>query len=140
MTVESPYAGFIERVFARIIDSVVLIPIGILARLLASAAPGLKLPLLLPTVVGFFYFAYMESSRHQATVGKLVMKLKVTDLQGGRISFARAVGREFARITNVITLGIGYLMVIWTGRKQALHDMLSDCVVRKAGAVETPVS
>jgi hypothetical protein len=50
------------------------------------------------------YFAVLESSAHQATLGKLAVGLIVTDAQGQRISFGRAVGRKFSKVLSQMTL------------------------------------
>jgi uncharacterized RDD family membrane protein YckC len=76
------------------------------------------------------YYAWMESSSHQGTLGKMALGLIVTDLEGRRITFARASGRYFAKIiTGLIPLGIGYMMAGFTEKKQALHDMIASCLV-----------
>jgi len=86
-------------------------------------------------VLVWLYFAMMESSVYQATLGKMALGLQVTDRQGNRIGFARASGRFFGKIVSGMILLIGYMMAGWTERKQALHDMLADTlVVRKPGA------
>ena len=77
------------------------------------------------------YFALMESSAKQATLGKMVLNLKVTDMNGGKISFSRASARYFGKIVSVMTLTIGYIMAGVTEKKQALHDMMADCLVVK---------
>jgi uncharacterized RDD family membrane protein YckC len=81
-------------------------------------------------VVTWLYHAWMESSEWQATFGKRVLGLVVTDLAGQRISFGRATARHFSKIiTNMIPLAIGYLMAGFTEKKQALHDMIAGCLV-----------
>jgi uncharacterized RDD family membrane protein YckC len=80
-------------------------------------------------IASWLYSALLQSSSRQATVGKIALNLIITDEAGNRISFARASGRYFAGILNVLTLGIGYLMVIWTPKKQALHDRIAGTVV-----------
>jgi uncharacterized RDD family membrane protein YckC len=80
-------------------------------------------------IVGWLYYALMESSSKQATLGKIVVGLKVTDLNGNRISFGRATGRFFGKILSGIILLIGYLMVLWTEKKQTLHDMMAGTLV-----------
>jgi uncharacterized RDD family membrane protein YckC len=78
----------------------------------------------------WLYYAYFESSEWQATVGKKVLNLVVTDLNGNRVSFARASGRFFAKIlSGFIPLGIGYILAGITEKKQALHDMIAGCLV-----------
>lgn len=78
---------------------------------------------------GWLYWAGMESSTYQATLGKMALGLKVTDLAGNRISFARASGRYFGKILSSMILLIGYIMAGFTERKQALHDMLAGTLV-----------
>lgn len=81
---------------------------------------------------GWLYFAMMESSAWQATLGKKALGLEVTDLTGRRISFARASGRHFGKIiTNLIPLFIGYILAGFTEKKQAVHDMIAGCLVLK---------
>ncbi len=86
-------------------------------------------------IVFFFgswlYEALMESSSYQATLGKMVLGLKVTDLYGNRISFGRATGRHFAKWVSAAIFFIGYIMVGLTERKQGLHDLLAGTLVRR---------
>jgi uncharacterized RDD family membrane protein YckC len=80
----------------------------------------------------WLYEALMESSSYQATLGKMIFGMKVTDLGGNRISFERATGRHFAKILSAMILGIGYIMVGVTERKQGLHDLLAGTLVRRS--------
>lgn len=84
---------------------------------------------LLGLILTIGYFVLMESSHWQATVGKRVCKLRVTDLDGRRISIARALGRYLGKFVSAFILGIGFLMVGWTRRKQGLHDVMADTLV-----------
>jgi uncharacterized RDD family membrane protein YckC len=78
----------------------------------------------------WLYFALLESGPVQATFGKRIMGLKVTDMAGERISFGRASGRFFGKlITGMIPFGIGYMMAGFTDRKQALHDLIAGTLV-----------
>ena len=78
----------------------------------------------------WLYFAYLESGEKQATWGKQMLGLYVTDLSGSRITFGRASGRFFAKIiSGLIPLAIGYIIAGFTERKQALHDMIASCLV-----------
>ena len=82
------------------------------------------------TVITWLYYAWMESSPSQGTLGKMAMGLIVTDMQYRPVSFARASGRFFAKfITGLIPLCIGYIMAGFTAKKQALHDMIASCLV-----------
>jgi uncharacterized RDD family membrane protein YckC len=79
----------------------------------------------------------MESSPQQATLGKMALGLKVTDLQGERLSFARATGRYFGKIVSSLILFVGFMMAGWTEKKQALHDIMAGTlVVKKQTEVE----
>lgn len=77
----------------------------------------------------WLYEAFMESSSYQATLGKMIFGMKVTDLDGKRISFERATGRHFAKWLSTMILFIGYIMVGFTERKQGLHDLLAGTLV-----------
>jgi uncharacterized RDD family membrane protein YckC len=151
----SPYAGFWLRFLAYIIDSVLAgIVFGIFALLVVaivgigyfrtifenmngedSTVPVAFISLILlasafSVVITWVYYAWMESSPHQGTLGKMALGLIVTDPQGRPISFARASGRFFAKIvTGMIPFGIGYIMAGFTEKKQALHDMIAGCLV-----------
>ena len=81
---------------------------------------------------GWLYFALMESSANQATLGKMAIGIKVTDMSGRRIGFGQATGRYFGKILSSMILLIGYIMAAFTEKKQALHDMLAGCLVVKA--------
>ncbi|TXI77804.1 MAG: RDD family protein [Dokdonella sp.] len=141
------HAGFWRRFAAYTLDSFILmVPMllifGLLVYMSFRAAmsgegPGGLIILLyflayIGAIVGsWLYFAKFESGANQATPGKRIMGLKVTDISGERIRFGRATGRFFGKIvTGIIPFGIGWMLAGWTGRKQALHDMMaSTCVV-----------
>ncbi len=80
-------------------------------------------------LMGIAYFAGLESSSMQATLGKKALGMVVTDLSGNRISFLRAMGRYFAKIISGVILCIGYIMVAFTERRQGLHDMIAGTLV-----------
>jgi len=80
--------------------------------------------------VTWLYFAGMESSERQATFGKSLMALRVTNVEGQRISFCHATGRFFAKIVSgMIPFAIGYIMAAFTAKKQALHDLIAGTLV-----------
>lgn len=81
--------------------------------------------------VAWIYFAAMESSGMQATLGKAFMGLYVTDLQGRRATFLRTSARHWTKFLSTAIFFIGYLMAIIPPRHQGLHDMLSGCLVLK---------
>jgi uncharacterized RDD family membrane protein YckC len=89
---------------------------------------------LLFLLVHWLYYALLESSPWQATPGKRALHLRVTDLEGRRVSFNRASFRAVGKSVSDVTYGIGFLMAGVTRRKQALHDYLAGCLVVR----ETP--
>ncbi|MGC1290578.1 MAG: RDD family protein [Candidatus Acidiferrales bacterium] len=149
------YAGFWLRFVAYVIDSLILsVVVGLIILILIFTTglaaflrnlpenpnPGLFFQgtffvALLLLCVGAFagvwlYYACMESSRYQGTLGKMALGLIVTDMQCRPVSFARASGRFFAKlITGLIPFFIGYIMAGFTAKKQALHDMIASCLV-----------
>lgn len=142
------YGGFWIRVVAAIIDAillrVVVAPVGMifgglgLAGGMMGGIPHMGLGLLgggvtivLLVFGSWLYEAFMESSSYQATLGKMILGMKVTGLNGNRISFGRATGRHFAKWISGMILCIGYIMVGFTERKQGLHDLLAGTLVRR---------
>ncbi|MBK6765569.1 MAG: RDD family protein [bacterium] len=77
----------------------------------------------------WLYFAFMESSASRGTLGKMAVGLQVIDRNGDTVTFARATGRYFGKILSGMIMGIGYIMAAFTGKKQALHDILADTYV-----------
>ena len=77
----------------------------------------------------WLYCTLMESSRYQATLGKIVVGAIVTDLNGNRISFARANGRFFGKWISGAIFDIGFLMAAFTEKQQALHDIIAGTLV-----------
>ncbi|MCY7409592.1 MAG: RDD family protein, partial [Chitinophagales bacterium] len=80
-------------------------------------------------VLNWLYYAFMESSTKQATLGKMALNIKVTDMQGNRITFLNATGRYFGKIISSLIMGIGYIMAGFTEKKQALHDIVAGTLV-----------
>ncbi len=158
------HAGFWKRVAAYIIDAIILyIPQFLIEKAfgvdaakealqqaatnagtdvnLIMAAQGqfysaMWPAMLLSFVIAWLYFALCESSAWQGTLGKLALGIRVTDLDGRRISFPRALGRYLAKILSAMILLIGFLMVAWTQRKQGLHDMICGTLVLNGRASE----
>jgi uncharacterized RDD family membrane protein YckC len=155
-----PYAGFWIRFAAYFIDGLILvIPFGIILGALIFMFGGLVvlmprnppadprevmamlgpfflvfgLAFLIFLVIEWLYFAGMESSARQATIGKSAMSLRVTNYEGRRISFGHATGRFFAKLVNrLIPFAIGFIMAGFTEKKQALHDLIAGTLVLKS--------
>jgi len=118
---QAQFSGFWRRFFAIVIDGLILtIPAQIL---FGDAGVGLII------LFGWIYCGLMESSKYQATLGKKILKMKVVDGYGNRITFKRAVARNFSKVLSMIILGIGFFMASFTKRKQGLHDYIANTVV-----------
>ena len=148
------YAGFWRRFGAILIDSILFnIVFGVIGGALgvldvemagtvgtntstythqadaSDAAQGVFF--LVYLAVQWLYFALLESSAKQGTLGKMALGIRVTDLDGNRISFGRATGRYFAKFISAIILYIGFIMAAFTAKKQALHDIIASTLVIK---------
>jgi uncharacterized RDD family membrane protein YckC len=80
-------------------------------------------------VIPWLYYAGFESSKSQATPGKLLMRIVVTDLEGNKASFARVTLRHFAKIISTLIIFLGFLMIGLTRKRQGLHDKIAGCLV-----------
>ncbi len=127
------YAGFWIRVAAAILDSMLLYAVFFgLAFLfmdgLTSVGVNVTLQLIF-AAAGIIYFAGMESSSRQATLGKMAVGIKVGNAQGQQLSFGNALGRYFSKIISALVLYIGFMMVGWDKNKQGLHDKIAGTYV-----------
>lgn len=154
------YAGFWQRFGAWVIDlAVLLVPAAIIYQsmggftaymtLLGHVREGLTAgpemteamkayaeatrPASIAVVLlGFLYYSLFEASKWQATPGKLALGIRVTDVNGQRLSIGRSALRNTARLLNLLNgllALICYLPVAWTQRKQGLHDMVASTLV-----------
>ena len=151
----SPYGGFWIRFLAFFIDQIIL---GIVAAplyfimVLPRIIPiiqdahesGEPSPEMIASIVGtaltsgfivligaWLYDALLTSSPWQGTVGKKILRLKVTDEAGNRIGFGRATGRFVGKVLSQMIAYIGYIMIAFTDRKRGLHDILAGTLVMK---------
>jgi uncharacterized RDD family membrane protein YckC len=134
-TTDPQYAGFWIRFVAYLIDAIILGVISFAINLLIGFPSPFSGEVVSPwqnwlsTLMGFLYFALLESGNMQATVGKRALGLIVTNEKGRRISFLQATGRYFAKILSALILLIGFIMVGWDSKKQGLHDKLAGTLV-----------
>jgi uncharacterized RDD family membrane protein YckC len=151
------YAGFWKRFLAVIIDGIligcvrwiIILPIlgtmgiGVASELqsLDSDDPSTALPLigtimamvgisaLISTAIWLLYYSFMESSKYQASVGKLALGIIVTDTEGNKLDFSKAFVRNICKIISSMIMFIGYIMAGFTEKKQALHDIIASTLV-----------
>jgi uncharacterized RDD family membrane protein YckC/ribosomal protein L40E len=143
--VQPIYAGFWLRAAAYLIDTILVsVVFGLVASFYpskflkfpdANAISLASLPQLTRLGIGFtflgvwLYYAFFEASVWQATPGKRVLKLYVTDLNGRPLTLARATLRHFAKMISGLTILVGYFLAGFTQKKQALHDIIAGCLV-----------
>ncbi|MFL5787148.1 MAG: RDD family protein, partial [Flavisolibacter sp.] len=88
--------------------------------------------LIINLIISWLYYAIQESGASQATFGKKSVGIKVTNIEGQPITFGQATGRYFGKIISLLTLFIGYLMMLWDEKKQTLHDKMASTLVVKS--------
>ena len=153
------YAGFGQRLLAYIIDAIVIsvlymvifvpliaaIGIGVASEaqnfdandpaevggLVGAAMGAVFMMMLVVYGIVVLYYTLMESSKTQGSLGKMAMGIKVTDMDGNRISFGKAFLRSFGKIISSMIMYVGYLMAAFTEKKQGLHDMTAGTLVVK---------
>jgi uncharacterized RDD family membrane protein YckC len=148
------FAGFGFRLMALLVDSVavgvvysivryvILVFAAIVIRSLESGPGGVDDDVLqaLALIFGFvasvaslliswLYYAGLECSSRQATLGKLAFGLAVVDSNGQRLGFGRASGRYFGKLLSGLLLAAGFLMAAFTPKRQGLHDLMAGTLV-----------
>lgn len=159
VTATTNYAGFGHRLGALLIDAIILsilnfvVIVPILGAVGLGAASAIEngeqlteaealgmaggiMAAVGTAYLGFFiiqilYFAIMESSKTQGSVGKMALGIKVTDMNGERLTFGKALVRSLGKILSSMIMCIGYLMAAFTEKKQGLHDMIAGTLVLK---------
>jgi uncharacterized RDD family membrane protein YckC len=137
---DTRYAGFWRRLLAYLIDYFV---IGVVELALYSVSllrlggdpKTVSASIAASSAAAWAYFALMESSPLQATLGKLAIGIRVADARGGPLTFRRASLRYWAKWLSSLTLMIGWLMAAFTPRRQALHDVIARSVVVRTGYI-----
>jgi uncharacterized RDD family membrane protein YckC len=127
------YAGFWIRVASTFLDFIILNFAMVLLLGVTSfdytnlhadySGPGL--------IGGWLYFALMESSSKQATIGKMIVGIRVCNEQQERISFQQATIRHFSKYLSALIFFVGFLMILGDVRRQALHDRIARTFVLK---------
>ena len=122
-------SGFWQRFGAYIVDAIVLAVISsALGAVLGHAAHGL-----LGVPLWWAYATVLEGGRRGQTVGKMVVGIRVVDVDtGGSIGYVRAFIRQVVAVISAIPFFLGYLWMLWDSEHQCWHD-------KAAGDVVVPV-
>lgn len=122
------YSGISRRFIASIIDIFVIILLFMFLELITETLDE-NLFYILFSLTMWAYFVFQESSTLKSTVGKQAVNIVVTDLNGNRISFMQATKRFILKILSVIPFFTGFLLILFTSKKQAFHDIVAKTVV-----------
>lgn len=137
-------ATFGQRLGALILDNIILSVAGFIIVIITSDYNNAfsvdfltygkfdyahPLPSILKLLMSWLYFTLQESGNSQATIGKKALGIKVTNMNGGRLTFGQATGRHFAKWLSAILLLFGYFMMLWDAKSQTLHDRLAGALV-----------
>lgn len=135
------YAGFWIRAVAALIDSVIfyalfyltlkVLGIDYFSLVLDPVAMQAAMPkvIIVALLLGFGYYIYFNASKYQGTPGKMVMGIKIGEMDGSRITMLKSVGRYFAYCLAAMILFIGLFMIGWDKKKQGLHDKICNTLV-----------
>ena len=133
------FAGFWRRLAALLIDSMLLAGVqaglALVVELVAPDVNNAARVLPVGAAISWAYFALLESSPAQATLGKVALGIRVTGTDGSVISFRRASARYWLKLASTLVLGLGWLLAVMTPRRQALHDVLAGTLVIRSVAV-----
>lgn len=115
------YAGFWKRFMSAMLDFLVLV--------IPVCALNFAIPYAGSVILAVLYYPVFESSSLQATPGKFWMGLKVMNENGQALTFPRACARFFLKYVSTALLMVGYLIQLFTAKRQTLHDIITDSVV-----------
>lgn len=135
------YAGFWIRLLASLLDGVILLVAAICIMVLTGVPMEHMMDFINVELEGYtwqqsmyvflslLYVILLPASTLQGTLGKAALGLKITDVNGERISVWRSLGRALSEILSTIILFIGYIMIAFHRQKRGLHDIIAGTYV-----------
>lgn len=129
------FASFKLRLIAHIIDIIIISIIVLLLSICLSSIPEENISIFSEIsylIISSLYYTILTSSNKAATIGKQLMKIKVLDQQGKVLSLKHSFGRYLAYYFSYLTLGFGFIMILLTKKKIALHDEIALTYVYQA--------
>jgi uncharacterized RDD family membrane protein YckC len=133
------YGSFDQRLMASALDWLFVSGVCIILTLIIAlfvSDKDLRLPIALSLFVTvpfikLIYHIVMECSAKRATYGKLIIGIKVCDMDGKQLSFIRSAWRNTAKIFSALPAFLGYAFIFFNKQQQSMHDMLAGTVVMK---------
>lgn len=133
------FAAFDQRLLASVIDHFIIF--GIYTVLILTSYIFIQgkderimaflVPFPIIFIIKLIYGVFAEASLKQATLGKRMLNIKVTDLEGSRITTGRSMARNFSKVLSVMPVFFGYLYCFLNKKNQCWHDITADTLVIK---------
>ena len=120
------YSGLARRIIATVIDSLIL-TIPHLLFFSFEISGGYKFgSSLIHIIINVVYIAYFESSKYQGTIGKILMDIKIVDVNDQTISFSKSAFRyiAFCLLSAIGGIFINFFTILLTKERVAIQDML----------------
>ena len=133
------FAAFDQRLLASVIDHFIIFGIYTVIILTSyifiegkdERIQAFLMPFPIIFIVKLIYGIFAEASTTQATIGKRMLNIKVTDMEGTRVSLGRSLGRNFSKILSVVPVFFGYLYSFLNKKNQCWHDITAETLVIK---------
>jgi uncharacterized RDD family membrane protein YckC len=132
------FAGFDLRMLAVCIDWFIIIGVTSILELIFALLFDDKMTtiiilgsgLLVMPILKFIYQVVLEN-KQQATIGKKLMNIRVTNMNGLKPKFSEILIRNLAKILSTATFFFGYFYLFLNKKQQTLHDLMADTMVIK---------
>jgi uncharacterized RDD family membrane protein YckC len=134
------YAGAMSRLVAFMVDAGTLWGLYLLGQLFLNVAAKLVTgdsfnltndrwaAFAVLTAWEFLYFAYQWGVSGK-TLGMALLGLQVVTREGGPISWRQAIYRTLGLALTLLTLGIGFLGIVFQRERRALNDFIAGTAV-----------
>jgi len=141
------YAGFGRRLTAFVIDNLLLQITVVIVLILALSFTGDAIDITAyemidslkgvywatSFVTGLFYFTWFHGMTGQ-TIGKKILGLKVVRTTGERMTLGIGFLRWVGYIVSSTVFYLGFLWILFDGKKRGWHDRIAGTLVIKTGS------
>ena len=79
--------------------------------------------------IWIIYGVFMDASERQGTYGKQLLKIKVVNEKGERLTFEESFKRNVAKTISWNTFQIGFFWMLFDSKKQTWHDKIAGALV-----------